>query len=140
MRVLLYRQQQEYYISKAGPTLKPVKPLLEAPINLKKSTKPRPRIRKKKKKKATKTQFRGISGKEKEKEKKKSSAKYFFLDQPLSVFVCFFLLLSCLAPLTNVSLSPLLFLLLFHLSLSLSFNFLVLFLCAIQVPMLADNF
>ena len=137
MRVLLYRQQQEYYISKAGPTLKPVKPLLEAPNKFKKIyCKTRPRIRKNKSHKdPIQRNFR------KRKRKKKSAAKYFFLDQPLSVFVCFFLLLSCLAPLTSVSRSPLLFLLLlllFHLS--LSFNFLVLFLCGIQVPMLADNF
>jgi hypothetical protein len=73
----------------AGPTLKRVKPLLEAPINFKKSTVKQGSELEKIKIKATKIQFRGISGKEKEK-KKKCSQIFLSRSAPL----CLRLLLS----------------------------------------------
>ena len=105
------------------PTLKQVKPSLETPKKKKIHYKTRPWIKKNNNNNNKKSKFKGISGKEK---KNINEPWSFFLDQPISLFVCFFLLLSCSAPQTSVSSSPLLFLLL--LLFLLSFNFLVPFL------------
>ena len=112
--------------TRANPSPKRVKPSLEAPNKLKKTSLSNKALNYKKRK-TMEPQFKGILDKEKERKKEKilnpylSFSSYLSLSSSASYY--------CSAPcLHSGSPSPL-FLLLLLLSLSLSFYFLVLFLC-----------